>query len=72
MPKNGKEFQEMMELVLYYPGRFTFHNRMREALVQAQLPNYPHFSKSKQIKMVAQIGGKILKTTRKMHNIGGD
>lgn len=47
MPKDGKEFQEMMELVLYAPGKFTFHNRMREALVQAQLPNYPHFSRSK-------------------------
>ena len=46
MPKDGKEFQEMLELVLYDSSKFTFHDRMRQALVEAQRPNYPNFSKS--------------------------
>ena len=46
MPTNADEFQEMMELVLYNPKSYTFHQRMREALVQIQKPNYAFFHES--------------------------
>lgn len=47
MPTNAEEFQEMMELVLYNPKTYTFHQRMREALVKIQMPNYEFFQESK-------------------------
>ena len=47
LPNNAHEFQEMMELVLYNPSSYTFHRRMREALVGMQLPLYFQFKKSK-------------------------
>ena len=46
MPTNADEFQDMMELVLYNPKTYTFHQRMREALVQIQKPNYAFFHES--------------------------
>ena len=46
MPTNADEFQDMMEMVLYNPKTYTFHQRMREALVQIQKPNYAFFHES--------------------------
>ena len=37
----------MMELVLYNSSAYTFHRRMREALLGMQLPLYSQFKKSK-------------------------
>ncbi len=47
MPTNADEFQEMLDMVLYDSSKFTFPLRFRQALVEAQLPNYPNFLKSK-------------------------
>ena len=47
LPNNAEEFQEMMELVLYNSSAYTFHRRMREALLGMQLPLYSQFKKSK-------------------------
>ena len=41
MPKNADEFQDMMELVLYNPKTYTFHQRMRDALVRMQSQTMP-------------------------------
>ena len=46
MPMNADEFQDMLELVLYNPKTYTFHQRMRDALVQMQKPNYAFFKES--------------------------
>ena len=47
MPTSADEFQEMLELVLYNAKTYTFHQRMRDALVKIQLPNYAYFEESK-------------------------
>jgi hypothetical protein len=46
MPTTADEFQDMLELVLYNPKTYTFHQRMREALVEIQKPNYAFFHES--------------------------
>ncbi len=46
MPTDADEFQEMMDMVLYDSSKFTFPLRFRQALVEAQLPNYPNFTRS--------------------------
>ena len=45
-PKCADEFQHMINVVLYNPSSFTFHYRMRQALVYMQMHHYPHFDKS--------------------------
>ena len=45
-PKCADEFQQMINVVLYNPSLFTFHHRMRQALVYMQMGHYPHFDKS--------------------------
>lgn len=45
-PKCPDEFQRMIDLVLYNPSLFTFHYRMRQALVYMQMQLYPNFDKS--------------------------
>ena len=45
-PKCADEFQQMINVVLYNPTIFTFHYRMRQALVYVQRNHYPHFDKS--------------------------
>ena len=46
LPTTADEFQEMMELVLYNAKTYTFHQRMRDALVKIQMPNYSYFNES--------------------------
>ncbi len=48
LPRNAKEFQEMLELVLYNPSAYSFHHRFREALVDIQKPNYSYLEQSKE------------------------
>lgn len=52
LPTNADEFQEMMELVLYNPKWYTFHQRMRDALVKMQMPNYVFFEESKKTPII--------------------
>lgn len=43
LPADAEQFQEMMALVLHNPSPYSFHHRMREALVAMQRPYYSHF-----------------------------
>ena len=45
-PKCADEFQQMINLVLYDPSLFTFHYRMRQALVALQMNHYKNFKQS--------------------------
>ena len=45
-PKCPDEFQQMINVVLYNPSIFTFHYRMRQALLSVQMEHYQHFDKS--------------------------
>ncbi|CAI8005048.1 Monoacylglycerol lipase abhd6-A [Geodia barretti] len=44
-PQCPDEFQQMIDVVLYNPSLFTFHYRMRQALLSLQMEHYHHFDK---------------------------
>ena len=49
LPKDANQLKEMLELVLYNPSAYTFHYRLREAMVQIQMRSYKYMEQSKKM-----------------------
>lgn len=64
-PKCADEFQKMIDVILYNPAIFTFHYRMRQALVYMQMNHYPKFDKIQKDLLKTQEGDKEVREMAK-------
>jgi abhydrolase domain-containing protein 6 len=64
-PKCPDEFQQMINTVLYNPSMFTFHYRMRQALLSVQMAHYHHFDKIQKDLLKVQEGDKEVRELAK-------
>lgn len=42
LPESAQEFRAMLDIVMYDPQRFTFHDHMLDAIVRVQSKHYPY------------------------------
>ena len=49
LPETGKEFENMLQLVMYKPHPFICHKKMMNALAKVQSRHYEYFRESKRM-----------------------